>query len=921
MNRSTSLALTALLFAGSAAQALTPAGTVILNQAQAEFLPPDAGSTVQVQSNEVRTVVQAVCSVSVTPDGTVTQPDQSASVLPGEQAVFTYTVVNTGNARFTFPVGAQAETGSTVSPTLRVVNDLNGNGQVDTNEPDVTDVTLDADQQARVLLVAQAGAAGNAFVNLTASCAGGVNADTNNVSVLRVGPPPVLGVRKTFTPALVRPGTETTVNVTTSNSGQGESREVILTDLLTDQIARGLSFVPGSAQTNVGTLEYTQDGTTWTTAEVSPVRGVRVRVPSLAPGASVQLQFRMLATPSAEGQQFVNTATARTGQDQSSGSATADVRYQPAVAIGPAGNPEAPEGSPADRQSTTFAVAGQLVCFDHTAKNTGDVQDSYRVTVTYPQGAAAATLLGENGQPLVQPLILAPGQTAAVRVCYDAQPGALDALITIQGDRGTSNATHDLIGTVQSGLPELRKTYAAVSGATRQPIPVGGTVAVGDTITYTLSVRNPFDHPVTNVVITDLIPAHLDAQSISDGGVISGQPGAQTAQWTLGTLAPGETRAVTVTTLVSARAVDGEALLNTFSMVSTELPRALASNQVQTPVWSARLLISKQVSAAEATYGDKLTYTLVIRNESATTSIDDAIITDTPASGLEYVPGTSTLDGQPLADPVILDGVLKWTVPTIGPSRSIRIGYQTRVTPAATGELVNTAVVTGQGAGGQAQAIASNVATATTKLNPLKFAPLADILGTVFVDRNRNGLFDPLLDQPVPRARILLAGGREALTDARGRYSFPNVALGTQALRLDSNTTPYPPLNVAQDGGLSGTRTVFVRGLTSVDFPLAPLGGQIDALRRTTLTMGDVTLEKAVYIVDGGYVVTLRLRTPRRLEDVTLTDPLPQGAVLKEGRNIHVGTVEAGDLNLTYRFDWTGEPRAATTDPDLSWRY
>nr|WP_157445422.1 DUF11 domain-containing protein [Deinococcus actinosclerus] len=875
-------------------------------------------------SNVIRTVVQAVCSVSVTPDGTVAQPGQSATLLPLERAVFTYTVVNTGNTTEAFPLSAAQEAG-TISPATQVIRDLNGNGQPDANEPVVTSVTLAPEEQAQVLLVVTASAAqGDAFVNLIGSCAGGEARDANNVSVVRVGPPPVLGVQKTFSPALVRPGTETTVTVTTSNAGQGESREVVLTDLLTEQIARGLTFVPGSARTNVGTLEYTQDGVTWSATETAPVRGVRVRVPSLAPGANVQLTFRMLASAAAEGQQVVNTATAQTGQDQVSGSATADVRYQPAVAIGPVGTPEAPEGTPADQQSRPFAVTGQLVCFDHTAKNTGDVQDNYRVTVTYPQGGAAATLYGENGQPLAQPLTLTPGQTALVRVCYDAQPGGLTALITIQGDRGTSNTTRDLIGSVQSGLPELRKSYAATTlnaqGQTVS-IPEGGTVSIGDTVTYTLTVRNPYTQPLTNVVVTDPIPAHLNATALGQGGVLGGVSGAQTATWNLGTLAPGETRSLTITTTVSERAVDGEALKNTFNLVSTELPRPLPSNEVQTPVWSAKLLIEKTVSAPEATFGDKLTYTLKITNQSTTTAIVDAVVTDTPARGLEYVPGTSTLNGQPLADPAVQSGSLNWNIGQLGAQQTVTITYQTRVTPEAIGQLVNTVVVSGRGAGGVARAIASNRATATTKLNPLKFAPLADIVGTVFVDRNRNGLLDPLLDLPVTRARVLLAGGREVLTDARGRYSFPNVPLGTQALRLDPNTTPYPPLHVPQDGGLSGTQTVFVRGLTSVDFPLAPLGGAIDALRRTTLIVGDVRLDKAVYVVDGGYVVTLRLTTPRPLADVTLTDPLPQGAALKEGRNTYAGSVDAGELNLTYRFDWTGEPRAATTDPDLSWRY
>ncbi|MFC6660916.1 hypothetical protein [Deinococcus multiflagellatus] len=54
---------------------------------------------------------------------------------------------------------------------------------------------------------------------------------------------------------------------------------------------------------------------------------------------------------------------------------------------------------------------------------------------------------------------------------------------------------------------------------------------------------------------------------------------------------------------------------------------------------------------------------------------------------------------------------------------------------------------------------------------------------------------------------------------------------------------------------------------------------------------------------------------------MTLLDPLPDGATLKEGRNTYTGSLGAGEKVLTYRFDWTGEPRAATTDPSLSWRY
>ncbi|WP_221089326.1 DUF11 domain-containing protein [Deinococcus aquaedulcis] len=927
MTRSHHRLLTACLaLSGLAGAVGTPAGTVINNQAAATFEPPAPGTPGETVSNVVSTTVQAVCAVSVTPNGIVGAPGQTADVLPRERAVFAYTVVNAGNGAATLPLSARTEAGSAFTPRLSIYSDLDGDGALDPGEPEITSVALAADASARVLLVADTtDTQGDAHVNLVASCAGGANPDANNVSLVRVGPPPVLGVQKTFSPALVRPGTETTVTVTTRNGGQGTSREVVLTDLLDTQLAQGLVFVPGSARTNVGTLEYTADGTTWSAAEVQPVRGVRVRAASLAPNEAITLTFRMLATPQAEGRVILNTATASTGGREASGSASADVRYLPAVAIGPVGNPEAPEGTAADTQQKPFAVVGQLVCFDHTAKNTGDVRDTFRLTVTYPQGAARAQFQNESGQPLAQPLVLDPGQTAFVRVCYEAtQAGPLDALVTITGDRGTSNATRDQVAAVEGGLPELRKSYVATtqgSGAQPVPVPDGGTVAAGDTVTYTLTVRNPFTRPLTNVVVSDPLPAHVDFKAASAGGVVSGQPGAQTVTWTLGTLQPGESRTLTITTQVSTRAVDGEALRNVFNLVSTELRAPVPSNEVLTPVWTAQLIIRKDVSAQEAGFGDRLTYTLNITNASATTAIVNAVVTDTPARGLEYIPGTSLLNGKPMPDPTIEGGVLRWTLAEIPAGTTVSISYQTRVTPEATGQLVNTVQVSGTGAGGVARAIASNRATATTKLNPLKFAPLADLVGTVFVDRNRNGLFDPLLDTPVPGARVLLAGGRQVLTDPAGRYSFPNVPYGTHALRLDPASAPFPPLHVPQDGGLSGTQTVYVRGLTSVDFPLAPLGGDIDALRRTVLIVGDVRVEKEVYAVEGGYVVVLRLKTPRALDGVTLLDPLPEGASLKEGRNTYTGSLGAGEKVLTYRFDWTGEPRAATTDPSLSWRY
>ena len=77
---------------------------------------------------------------------------------------------------------------------------------------------------------------------------------------------------------------------------------------------------------------------------------------------------------------------------------------------------------------------------------------------------------------------------------------------------------------------------------------------------------------------------------------------------------------------------------------------------------------------------------------------------------------------------------------------------------------------------------------------------------------------------------------------------------------------------------------------------------------------------QAVYAAPGGYTVQLTISSATARANVSLLDPLPTGATLKEGRNTYSGSLPAGELRLTYTFEWNGTPEGATTDPELSWR-
>ena len=928
MKRSLLFVFSALLalaagMTGRAGAAGTPAGTVIQNQASATadpFVPGDPG--ISVLSNLVESVVNPVCSVSVTPDGTVAAPGQSSTLLPGDSAVFTYRLTNSGNTTSTYALKALIDAASAFTPApLNVYLDANGNGQLETAEraSETASLTLAPDAGQTMFLVAATSdsSRGDAFVNLSASCPGGTPEDSKNVARVRVGEPPALNVTKTFTPALVKPGDTTTVTLVARNDGQGASRTLVLSDTLYVLASQGLRYVPGSAAASTGGTsagvtplapEFTTDGAVYSLTEPALVGGVRVSVGSLAPAQSLTLTFRMLAGAGSENKVLTNTATAVTGGVTTSGSANLDVRYQAAVALGPVGNPAAPEGTPADSQSQPFAVVGQTLCFDHTLLNSGNVADSYRLTLALNERQATTTLLGADGLPFVQPVLLQPGQSVTVRVCYTpTAAGPIQALLTATGDRGESNATRDLVGDVQLGLPTLTKAASTT-----------GTVMVGDTLTYTLKLNNPYTRALTAALAQDTLSGALSFVSADGGGTYDAAT--RTVSWNLGTLQPGETRTLTLVTRISAAAIDGQTLSNSFTLTSTELPRAISSNLVQNPVWSAQLLIVKTVNNLQASYGDRLTYTLAIQNLSKTTAVTEATITDTLPAGLVYISGTSTLAGAAYADPTVAGQVLIWRGLTIPASGTLQITYAVRVTPDATGDLVNTVVVAGRG--GNATAIASNTATAMIKVNPLSFAPLGDLIGYVYVDRNRDGQFQQNTDLPLYRARVILAGGRIALTDQGGRYHFANVPFGTQAVRLDPASVPYSAIRLPTEGGLNGTQTVFVRGLTSVDFPLAPVYGDIQVLRRTVLNMGSLSVQKTVYVTGNLYSVQLALTTPTELPVFVLSDPLPTGAALQgQGPILTADPLKAGETLLTYQFTFDGERGAAVTDPSASWRY
>jgi uncharacterized repeat protein (TIGR01451 family) len=222
------------------------------------------------------------------------------------------------------------------------------------------------------------------------------------------------------------------------------------------------------------------------------------------------------------------------------------------------------------------------------------------------------------------------------------------------------------------------------------------------TVTYTVVVRDTGAPLTATVYLTDEVPLGLSYIS----GTITATAGAVTdthapfLYWS-GVLTP--TPVVTVTYAVTVSAAAPLAVTNSAVIaVSGQSPiTRTATLSVVLPYDYPDLTSSfKAVSSRYADYGQRITYTVGIRNRPGPLS-QTVRLTDTIPSGLSYVPGTLTATTGTVTDTFAPS--LRWSG-LLTPSADITITYAVTVTPPAPGSArtaafprTNTAVIVAPG--------------------------------------------------------------------------------------------------------------------------------------------------------------------------------------------------------------------------------
>jgi len=427
------------LVVSSAANAQTPAGTLIQNQASATF-EDLSGNTYMATSNQVTTIVLPVFGASVLPDGTAAAPGMVGTAIPGQTVYYSYNLTNTGNDNDDFtlvPIIDAATTMTLGLGDIDIYHDVNGNGVLDGGEPVISaggvpgnigpvaaGTTIQLLVEYQVPALAAAGEV--AYVGMTATSVGdGTQVDTDNYHQTDVVSDAVLTATMTGLPASLNPGVIATYTVTGQNVGNDIANGVtvasvgltgvLVYDILPTDPSTGnplaLSGAPAGAPAG-GTVLYLPAGSptvgspeTWAWSAAAAAGDIAVAYVSsggLAIGQNYNFTYDV-TVPLTMPAGIINNDGAVAFIDNNAGTpdptivttnnTQIDVNVLAEVLVGPNGVPDAGTAPlyDDDSQAVAVAYANETVDFINTVRNDGNAADVINIVLdagssTFPPG-------------------------------------------------------------------------------------------------------------------------------------------------------------------------------------------------------------------------------------------------------------------------------------------------------------------------------------------------------------------------------------------------------------------------------------------------------------------------------------------------------------------------------------------------------
>ncbi|QEG34143.1 DUF11 domain-containing protein [Bythopirellula goksoeyrii] len=310
------------------------------------------------------------------------------------------------------------------------------------------------------------------------------------------------------------------------------------------------------------------------------------------------------------------------------------------------------------------------------------------------------------------------------------------------------------------------------------------SVAPRETLNYSIKIDNSGPSAAAGTTFTDTLPsfASFVSGTVSIPGVtLQHSGGVVTAD--LGTMQPGATVIITIQALASDDATG--TLVNTATVAAPkEVNLSNNTDSVSNPVTPRiDLAITKIDSRDPVEPGSSFTYTLEIVNNGPSNATG-VVVTDTlPATGVTYVGASLT--------PASINGrELEFAIGNLASGATRTITIDVNVNQSFVGTLLNVAHVEGNE---QETNLNNNDDDETTlvKIDP------ASLSGSVYVDKNDNGVFDSG-ERPLSNVVITVKGTditgaavtRTTTTASNGSYRFDNLTPGMYRI-IETQPSPY----------------------------------------------------------------------------------------------------------------------------------
>jgi uncharacterized repeat protein (TIGR01451 family) len=815
-----SIALTGLwicltaCFLPSRVEALTSAGTLVFTQSKATYFDPVTGSATESSSNSVVVSIGQIASLEVTENA-------KALVPQGQQVQFFHHVTNVGNGLDTMTLSL-SWSGAFTPSQIEIFDDINQNGRVDSGEIPVTVLHEIKKGESRSVIVLAAVPSTAKLGDTTAVVLSvrsaldltkviqttdtlEVNNETVNAASLSAIPVgevvpdrPIeyalsvtnVGIKAAdpiVTPVLVR-------------SGAGTGTEAKFTGVLVSlPLPSNTVFEQATAVAPKEALLIYRMGETWTDSILSEEKG------KVTGAGMIILANNGVLLPA---QVAILKMTAVTLRDISSTTihAAGSVSHQSTHAGG-------------------GIITGKSNALRHELMGPSD-------SVSFTNGSKENSPFYHSGDSVYLILNAASMNQDSARI---ETPATATVFSSFSGDQKSVNIveTGENTGIFIASFGTVQSTSSATTSAPRASKPVVEDAVL--VLPPNTSLRVDFVNPKNKTSMGDDVivdPSGVVFNSVTNTP-LSGVTVTLIHDETGAVVVPLGTRPNPVVTGADGRFVF-EVPAGQYRLALSNLPAGFAFPSVMsipnlTAVgWKLNpagsygrsftltnavtfdlpvddlapiLIVQKTANKRDVEIGDRITYTINIRNSSPSLPVLDVRIFDHPPAGITYLAGSATCTPpggtvpQPLADPAPVRPIVfqpSCTVPTsnrVGIGETILLTYQAVVGPGAiVGNGVNRAEATGRSLLGPT---GSNQAIATVKIVPGVFTDRAIVIGKVFIDLNGNG--DQETDEPgVPAIRLILENGSSATTDEEGKYSLAGLTPTTHVLTVDSLTLPAP---------------------------------------------------------------------------------------------------------------------------------